>query len=164
AHADVGEVAKLKLDALPEDALVLMRNRLDVLIASSQAGLLPHRLRLSGLPVCVRSWVAQLFWDYTQRRITRNDFEKRWHECKTQAPFDGAEAWSRCVEVAGDSVHVVDLHALRRVLSRTNPPMQFCTPEFGTAGPIIGTIHASKGREAPTVYLYLQETASADET
>ncbi|MCC4601209.1 UvrD-helicase domain-containing protein [Xanthomonas melonis] len=164
AHADAGEVAKLKLDALPHDALVLMRNRLDVLIASSRAGLLPHRLRLSGMPVCVRGWVAQLLWDYTQRRITRDSFEKRWHARDIQAPFDCAEAWSRCVEVAGDSVHVVDLHSLRKVLARTNPPMQFCTPEFGTAGPILGTIHASKGREAPTVYLYLQETAAADET
>lgn len=164
AHADAGEVANLKLDTLPDDALVLMRNRLDVLIASSHAGLLPHRLRLSGMPICVRSWVAQMFWDHTQRRITRDDFEKRWHERDIQAPFDSAEAWSRCVEVAGDSVHVVDLHALRRVLARTNPPMQFCTPEFGTAGPILGTIHASKGREAPIVYLYLQETANADET
>lgn len=164
AHADAGEVAKLKLDTVPADALVLMRNRLDVLLASSHAGLLPHRLRMSGLPICVRSWVAQLFWDYTERRITRNDFEKRWHERDIQAPFNSAEAWSRCVEVAGDSVHVVDLHLLRKVLARTNPPMQFCTPEFGTAGPIIGTIHASKGREAPSVYLYLQETAVADET
>ncbi len=164
AHADAGEVAKLKLDTLPEDALVLMRNRLDVLIASSNAELLPHRLRLSGMPICVRLWVAQLFWDYTQRRIARNDFEKRWHERDIQAPFDSAEAWRRCVEVAGDSVHVVDLHALRKVLARTNPPMQFCTPEFGTAGPILGTIHASKGREAPIVYLYLPEATIADET
>jgi len=42
--------------------------------------------------------------------------------------------------------------------------MMFCSPEFGTTGPILGTIHASKGREAPTVYLYLQERPSSDES
>lgn len=164
AHEDAGEVSTLNLAELPEDSLVLMRNRLDVLIASSHAGLLPHRLRLSGMPVCIRAWVAHLLWDYVQRRITRADFEQRWHDRSFQAPFDCEEAWKRCVEVAGDSAVLVDLHTLRKVLSRANPPMLFCTPEFGTAGPILGTIHASKGREAPTVYLYLQERASTDET
>ena len=164
AHEDAGEVSTLNLAEVPEDSLVLMRNRLDVLIASSHAGLLPHRLRLSGMPVCIRAWVAHLLWDYVQRRITRADFEKRWHDRSVQAPFDCEEAWNRCVEVAGDSAVVVDLHRLRTVLARANPPMLFCTPEFGTAGPILGTIHASKGREAPTVYLYLQERASTDET
>jgi len=164
AHADVGEVTKLDLADLPDDSLVLMRNRLDVLVASSRAGLLPHRLRLSGLPICVRTWVAQLLWDYVQRRISRDEFEMRWHERNIQAPFNCTEAWSHCVEVAGDSAVLVDLHKLRKVLARANPPMMFCTPEFGTAGPILGTIHASKGREAPTVYLYLQERAAADET
>lgn len=164
AHADAGVVCDLRLADLPDDSLVLMRNRLDVLIASSNAQLLPHRLRLSGMPICVRAWVANLLWDYVQRRISRDEFEKRWRERNIQAPFDWAEAWRRCVEVAGESAVIVDLHRLRKILSRSNPPMLFCTPEFGTAGPILGTIHASKGREAPTVYLYLQERAKADET
>lgn len=164
AHANAGEVAKLDLADLPEDSLVLMRNRLDVLIASSRAELLPHRLRLSGMPICVRAWVAHLLWDYVQRRISRDEFEQRWHDRHIQAPIDCGEAWNRCVEVAGDSAVIVDLHRLRKVLGRANPPMMFCTPEFGTAGPILGTIHASKGREASTVYLYLQEKAKADES
>jgi len=164
AHADAGNVAELNVAGIADDSLILMRNRLDVLIASSRADLLPHRLRLSGMPVCVRVWVAHLLWDYVHRRISRDEFEKRWHDRGIRAPFDCAEAWNRCVEVAGDSAVMVDLHKLRNVLARTNPPMMFCMPEFGTAGPILGTIHASKGREAPTVFLYLQERAKADET
>ncbi len=164
AHADAGEVAKLNLADLPDDSLVLMRNRLDVLIASSRAGLLPHRLRLSGLPICVRMWVAHLLWDYVQRRISRDEFERRWQDRSVQAPFDCAEAWNRCVELAGDSHVVIDLHKLRKALARATPPMMFCSPEFGTTGPILGTIHASKGREAQTVYLYLQDRGKADET
>ncbi|CAD7377158.1 UvrD-helicase domain-containing protein [Xanthomonas arboricola] len=164
AHADVGDVGNLNLSDLPESSLVLMRNRLDVLIASGRAGLLPHRLRLSGMPICVRSWVSHLFWDYVQRRITRDEFEKRWHDRGIRAPFNSSEAWNRCVEVAGDSAVIIDLHKLRNALARSNPPMLFCTPEFGTNGPVLGTIHASKGREAPAVYLYLQERAKVDET
>lgn len=164
AHEDAGMVGNLDLGELPDDSLVLMRNRLDVLIASNRGDLLPHRLRLSGMPACVRAWVAHLLWDYAQRRISNSEFEKRWHDRNIQAPFSCAEAWSRCVEIAGDSAVIVDLHRLRTILSRANPPMLFCTPEFGTAGPILGTIHASKGREAPTVYLYLQDRAKSDET
>lgn len=164
AHEDAGDVGNLNLADVPEDSLVLMRKRLDVLIASSHAGLLPHRLRLSRMPICVRAWVAHLLWDYVQRRISRDEFENRWHDRNIQAPIDCAEAWNRCVEVAGDSAVMVDLHKLRKALARANPPMLFCMPEFGTAGPILGTIHANKGREAPTVYLYLQERAKADET
>lgn len=163
AHADAGDVSVLDLSGIPSDSLILMRNRLDVLIASSRTGLVPHRLRLSGMPICVRAWVGQLFWDYVHRRISRNEFEKRWYDRSIEGPLDCAEAWNRCVEVAGESNAIIDLHKLRNVLARTNPPMMFCTPEFGTDGPILGTIHASKGREAPTVYLYLQErTFSAE--
>jgi UvrD-like helicase family protein len=164
AHEDVGEVSRLNLAELPDDALVLMRNRMDVLNASSRAGLLHHRLRLSGLPLCIRPWVAQMLWDFSQRRISRDEFERRWIDRHMQAPMECAEAWRRCVEVAGESHLIVDLYRLRAVLARSNPPMLFCSPEFGTAGPILGTIHASKGREAPTVYLYLQERAASDET
>ena len=164
AHADAGRAADLRIDKLSEDTLVLMRSRLDVLIASSYAGLHPHRLRLSGLPICIRPWPAHLFWDFTSRRITRSEFEKRWHDRNVQAPFGCDEAWQRCFEVAAESRLVLDLHRLRMALARSNPPMLFCSPEFGLAGPILGTIHASKGREASTVYLFLQERMAADET
>jgi hypothetical protein len=37
--------------------------------------------------------------------------------------------------------------------------MIFCTPEYGAHGPVVGTIHASKGREADDVYLFLPPDA-----
>lgn len=167
AHGDVGASKDLDLSKVRSDALVLMRSRYEVLEASSRSGNLAHRLRTTGLPICVRPWVGQLFWDYSQRRITRPEFEKRWLDRGVQSAVNCDEAWAHCVSVAGDSEAVVDLHALRTALARRNPPMIFCTPEFGSAGPVIGTIHASKGRESPTVQLYLQsatsEVASSEE-
>jgi len=36
-----------------------------------------------------------------------------------------------------------------------------CTPELGIKGPILGTIHSSKGREAEDVFLYLNQKGGA---
>lgn len=164
AHGVLESPSSLNLAEVPEDTLVLLRNRFDVLTTSSYAGVSPHRLRLSGLPACIRPWVGRMFWDYVQRRISRSEFENRWVDRKIEAPYGLDEAWNRCIQVAGDSTQVVDLHKLRNALARANPPMLFCSAEFGHAGPIVGTIHASKGREASTVYLYLPANPSADTT
>ncbi|WP_448141857.1 UvrD-helicase domain-containing protein [Stenotrophomonas bentonitica] len=161
AHEDAGLLSALDLAAVPDGALVLARNRSDILSASSRAGLCPHRLRQSGLPTSVRQWVGEMFWDFAERRIIRNEFEHRWLDRKIVAPIEMDDAWGRCVEVAGDSAKVVDLHRLRAALSKAGPPMMFCSPEFGTVGPILGTIHASKGRESSLVHLYLPARVTA---
>nr|WP_237212504.1 ATP-binding domain-containing protein [Ruegeria lacuscaerulensis] len=44
---------------------------------------------------------------------------------------------------------------LRRRLSQKRPPIDLTTQEYGLFGPIVGTIHASKGREAQNVVLLL---------
>src|SRR5262249_25510867 len=46
-------------------------------------------------------------------------------------------------------------------LGRSNPPAPFTSPEYGDRGPILGTIHASKGREAEEVHLYLPPAPDA---
>jgi hypothetical protein len=64
--------------------------------------------------------------------------------------------------LADDSGHV-NLRYLREVLSRGNPPDEAVRPYLGTTGPIIGTIHGSKGREAEDVVLSLTDLrADAD--
>lgn len=147
----------LDIAALPGNALVLMRRRLDVLLASSYAKA-PHRLRMSGLPACVGPWIALILWDWTDRRMTRSAFEERWAaRCSPSPPGtpDRQTAWQLLLETAGDSATTIDLHRLRAVLGRSTPPLLFCSPEFGLDGPVLGTIHASKGREASEVLLYL---------
>ncbi|MFC1579154.1 3'-5' exonuclease, partial [Pseudomonadota bacterium] len=44
---------------------------------------------------------------------------------------------------------------LRELLSRERPPLDFLVDENQLSGPVLGTIHASKGREANQVHLML---------
>ncbi len=160
ADEDAGEIADLKLDAMPPGALVLMRNRADVLRVSSLHSETPHRLRMSGLPACIRPWVGMLLWDHTEARLTRSRFDELWRERIGEVGtelFHADAAWNLLFEVAGEAGATVDLLRLREVLGRASPPMTFCTPEFGETGPILGTIHASKGREADEVTLFLPQ-------
>jgi hypothetical protein len=165
ADEDAGQAADLKLDALGNGALVLARRRADVLAASSRHPETPHRLRMSGLPACVRPWVGELLWDNVDQRLTLSDFEALWADrLSTEEAGSGVDmAWSALVEVAGETGVTVDLRQLRQVLGRSSPPMIFCSPEFGERGPILGTIHASKGREADDVSLFLPVVDDDDE-
>ena len=56
---------------------------------------------------------------------------------------------------AGVEPATVDLVHLRQIVSLSRPPVEVCLPDLGTTGPILGTIHASKGREADTVVLVM---------
>lgn len=156
ADASLGHPTKLDFAALPASALVLMRQRSEVLIASSFNQNTSHRLRMSGLPVRVLPWPAMLFWDYCERRISRDRFEDLWNDrLPATSDISSASAWQLLFETAGESATVADLHRLRSILGRSNPPSAFASSEYGDTGPIVGTIHASKGREAEEVFLYL---------
>jgi len=157
ADASIGPASDLKLDELPPNGLVLMRQRSDVLLASSFNQEIPHRLRMSGLPIRILSWPALLLWDHIERRLTKDTFDRRWKERlagRAGMPSPDA-AWQLLFETAGENATVIDLHRLRTVLGRSSPPAPFTSPEYGDSGPIVGTIHASKGREAEDVCLYL---------
>jgi hypothetical protein len=165
ADERAGATKDLKLDKLPQNGLVLMRQRADVLFASSFNQDTRHRLRMSGLPVRILPWVAQLFWNHGERRLIRTDFDRLWREqvaVRPEASVAGA-IWQLMVDAAGESHAIIDVHRLRTVLGRSGPPAMFTSSEYGDAGPIIGTIHASKGREAEEVCLYLPPEPENDE-
>lgn len=173
SHDNMG---RIKFDKLPDllreasdrELLVLFRRRAEVLVASSycsSAGL-EHRLRYSGLPTVVYPWIGWLFGETPQGIITREAFGSLWEERSSLRPevFDGAEqedAWLTLHRLAaGTRPDSLDLVQLRRMLARSRPPVDVCMPELGSKGPILGTIHASKGREADTVSLFMPDTGA----
>lgn len=159
AHTNVGPLNKLNLAAMPENSLILLRQRADVLERSSWGAQVPHRLRMSGLPSRLQPWIGALLWDHVGRHLGRTAFDHLWTTRVTDLAAVGAptadRAWQLLFEAAGDETGEILIRRLREVLGRASPPALFCSPEFGDQGPILGTVHASKGREADLVRLYL---------
>jgi len=143
--------------------LILFRRRADVLFASSYCSNVgvEHRLRMSDLPVVVRPWLGWLLGETTQAILGQQDFDKLWESRGTlcQAPLLGEQrdgCWALLHRLAaGSRPRTLDLAHLRDIVARARPPVELCCPELGGNGPILGTIHASKGREADTVVLVM---------
>ena len=151
---------------LPEvaNALVLFRKRVEVLQASSfMAGAgVPHRLRMSGLPRTLQPWIGAAFSGCEARQIQKRDFE----DLAIQAVASGADTEGSAADVFVDAQWdtltrfglvkrgELDLWAFRDRLYH-NPPDEFSVNVLGFSGPVLGTIHASKGREADHVVLQI---------
>ena len=147
--------------------LILFRTRAEVLMAS-QFCKVPHRLRLSGYNSTLPSWLALCFFDFTEYFLDKLGFMELWSERieGIAAPeYDALSAWDRLVRVAGETDELIDMNKLRKALSRSRPPIDLGISEYGLPGPLVGTIHASKGRESPNVVLILPSRfASKSET
>lgn len=146
-----------------QSMLVLFRRRADVLIASSycsDAGV-EHRLRMSNMPVVVRPWLGWLLGETVSAVLDQDDFDKLWESrgslCPT--PFLGEqrdECWTILHRLAaGTRPRTLDLVHLRNIVARPRPPIELCYTDLGNTGPILGTIHSSKGREADIVVLVM---------
>jgi hypothetical protein len=157
------DIANLLSLASEGTTLVLFRRRADVLIASSYCSEanLDHRLRMSGTPTIVQPWLGWLFGEATHAIIDRNSFDSLWGRQAAIAagPFEGYRrdnCWNVLHKIAaGHRPETLDLVQLRRVTARSRPPLELCLPDYGVRGPILGTIHASKGREADLVILMM---------
>lgn len=142
-----------------QDMMVLYRTRAAVLAAASYLANdgVPHRLRLSGLPVWLHPWIAAVFSDLEVDTVDESDFHRIWTE-KNCSHLPGGvscdSAWRACLRAANHNGRV-RVSRLRDVLARPRPPIEFCASDNGFEGPIFGTIHASKGREAEEVLLFV---------
>ena len=168
ADAKIGEVLQQGV-AGRDDILLLFRRRGEVLLASSfllGAGI-AHRVRMSGAPVCVAPWIGITLREFSDRYLTREQFEELWAKHMDNAGADHPgqeEAWSQLQVTAGDRGGRIEMRRLRAKLGTSSPPLVFCNPELGTNGPIVGTIHASKGREADNVHLMLPSDSGKHDT
>lgn len=143
-----------------EDTFLLFRRRGEALSASKMLGTMPHRLRMSGFPTVLEDWIALLLWDWTETRMSKGDFEARWARRIPMGGITKDAAWHRFVKIAGVSELLVDIRRLRLRLASLAPPLDVCRSEFGFRGPVVGTVHAAKGRESREVRLYLPRPES----
>jgi superfamily I DNA/RNA helicase len=148
-----------KINLHDPNTFLLFRSRGDVFKAASEFKNFPFRLRVSGMPHAIHSYIGIIFWDFSERIITKEKFMDLWAERITSnSRFNRDAAWVHLINNFGKSSGSVDIQLMNRRLSGLSPPIDFCDPEYGFEGPIIGTIHASKGREADKVYLYFNFT------
>lgn len=149
--------SQMKVADFSRDDLLLFRTRGEVLMAA-QFCELPHRLRLSGYGATLPAWLAVCFGDFVERYLAERDFLDLWAtriENKVAPHYGPGEAWQHLLRIAGRKDNGVDIQKLRRRLGQVRPPVELTLPEYGLPGPIVGTIHASKGREASNVVLLL---------
>jgi hypothetical protein len=140
------------------DAFVLFRKRGEALDATNYFGTINHRVRISNLPKMVHDWIGIMFWDISSPKVTYKIFDDLWGARASETIYINKEdAWNTLVRVCGDSDSVVDVGELARLIGSGNPPLDITHQDFGFGGPTIGTIHASKGREADHVRLYIPE-------
>lgn len=143
------------------DELVLFRRRSEVLLASSYLAKngVPHRIRMASTCLGAQPWLASLFATEPANIISREEFERRLRlGGASPAPrsLEREQVWSLLRRlVPTEDGTAINLRTLRRQLARSRPPVELCQTEVGVSGPVIGTIHASKGREANTVSLML---------
>lgn len=148
----------LDISKLSNNTLVLFRRRAEALMASSMLRAVPHRLRMGGLPSCLHAWIGVCFFDVVASRLTRLEFEDRWKsrvENKLPVSESSTWAWEQLLSLAGTNPETIDTRVLRRKLARRSAPPSLAWPDIGSSGPILGTIHGSKGREADTVLLMM---------
>jgi hypothetical protein len=155
ADADDLKPTKLGLESLSSGSLVLFRTRSEALMASQFCGA-PHSIRMSGYGASLPPWLAICFHDWTAAFMGPDEFKTRWTS-RVDPGFPPGygpdEAWARLVRLGGGADGSLEMARLRRVLARRSAPVDLATAEFGLPGPVIGTIHASKGREADNVLL-----------
>lgn len=161
------------LRAPDQDLLVLYRRRSDVLMASSflskpdrPGGPVAHRLRLGGVTPPILPWVAYLLGDQTDRFFSVEDLERLW-AAKAIHPLLGSVDRDTAISAlmrAGRDGKNLSMEKLRVSLGRTKPPVELCATELGTSGPILSTIHASKGREANKVWLFIPSQRKRSES
>lgn len=160
AHAEASKDIEEAARGLPDDAFILFRRRIEASRASGalrRAGI-RHRLRMSNLPVTIAPWIAASLGQAQEPRVGEKTFRKLWSEHVESTPLATVPvdaAYALLKEFAPDQGgRLIDLTLLRNKLA-SKPPSSVARAELGSGGPILGTIHASKGREAASVTLMM---------
>ena len=172
ADDDAGDFDALVERLREAEPLVLFRTRAQVLMASAilhhKHGI-AHRIRMSGLPQVIEPWIGLLLAGWTEGILTQDDFLERWaahagSPAVSQSGRSPESAWRSLQRLGHARRGHVDIGKLRVALSRARAPVEVAVADIGAGGPILGTIHASKGREADDVVLMLPGDKVGEDT
>jgi hypothetical protein len=155
-HGPSPVVSKSNSPVFADNFFLLFRKRGEALAAIKKLSDVPLRARMNGYANIVKPWIAEIFWDWTSPRISKAEFFARWEQ-RAKARYDEqpTEEWETLVRFFGLSASQIDVERLNARLASQSPPVELCYEYMGSTGPLITTIHASKGRETDSVCLYL---------
>jgi hypothetical protein len=158
SHGSVKNIKNQNLNKR-SDCLVLFRTRAEVLMASAflWADDTAHKLRMSGTPARIHPWIGRLFGELQENFLNKEQFNTLWLDriANTRCEFNVDEAWSLLIKHVGDSSQRIKMTRLRELLARDRPHLDFVVDDDQLEGATLGTIHASKGREASQVNFML---------
>lgn len=151
----------------PEDLLVLVRRRAEALELSSrltEKGV-AHRLRFGGLPQVAAPWIAVVLnracLQTGSTRVSRSDVEDAWAAVVAMNPWLTAgwnfeQVWRLLRRLGkGGTKSTIDIAAVATRLAGQSLPDDVVQREVGASGPILSTVHGSKGRESKHALLFL---------
>lgn len=155
---DSNGIAEDISDAQSEKNLFLFRRKSEMLAAANTAfdNKIKVSLRFGGSPHCIYPWVGSVFSDHMDHLISKKKFIEIWNEKKilgSGGVNDPEIAWDLVFKTAKRN-NDVDVKKLRHILSQ-KPSLDLCTNDYGLSPLVLGTIHASKGRESERVVCYL---------
>lgn len=162
AHA-VPSVALSRPETASSSTLILFRSRGDLLSAAGRWWTegVPARVRLTQRDRFPAGWIGALLGGAQTASLSRADFGRLWEELWPRpATLTADEGWRRLKRAVGNA-HArtidtpLDLVKLATLLAAETPPEAISSSVVGRAGPVLSTIHGSKGQEAEHVVVGL---------
>ncbi len=135
--------------------LFLFRKKVEMLNAANTAFKNKQNvsLRFGGSSTCYYPWLARIFYDHMDENISKKYFIEKWQNIKIVSSMDPEEAWRKIHREAPINQDV-SIETLREKLSSGKPLLDLCMRDYGESQNVLGTIHASKGKESEKVSYY----------
>lgn len=139
------------------DNLILTRSRMAAEAASARLSLhgRPHRLKLSGHTQVIEPLIGVVCAGKTTgERLTQADLEQRM-DALSPAPYGRSsdEAYDLLKSVAGTGKSTPRLSDIIAKVEQS--PLHISLDYIGQSGPLIGSVHGAKGKEAADVFFQM---------
>ena len=147
-----------------DDSLILFRGRAATEAASVRLtrAARVHRLKLSGQTTVCDPLIGAICAGVAPGASVRKDHIRRRLADLHPAPFGlTEEAALLRLQALGGGARAIRLQDIGEMIDRQ--PVEFTRDHVGTAGPLLGSIHGAKGREAPNVLLMLPPVPDGDD-